>query len=48
MLSDESKLKILQMTGKELFKYVNERYDLTPKQQREIYNFWIEQHEGEK
>lgn len=43
MLSDESKLKILSMTGKELFRHLQERKDLTPKQRMEINKFWLDQ-----
>ena len=43
-LSDDAKLKILQMSGRELFQHLQERHDLSPKQKMEINKFWLEQH----
>lgn len=42
-LSDEAKIKILGMSGKELFKHLQTRYDLKPKEKSECYKFWLEQ-----
>lgn len=43
MISDESKLKILSMSGRELFSYLLTREDLSIKQKTEINKFWLDQ-----
>lgn len=43
-LSDEAKIKILGMTGRELFKHLQTRYDLKPKEKMAVNKFWLEQH----
>jgi hypothetical protein len=43
MLKEEAKKKILAMSGKELFKYLQDRPDLTPTQRKEINMFWLSQ-----
>jgi hypothetical protein len=42
-LSDEAKIKILGMSGKELFQHLQTRHDLKPKEKMEINKFWLDQ-----
>jgi hypothetical protein len=43
MLNDDQKIRILEMSGKELFQHLQKRHDLSNKQKMEINRFWLEQ-----
>jgi len=44
MLTDNQKIKILELSGKELLREVWTNEKLTFKQKNEIFSFWLDQH----